>query len=51
MSRIRIKEPLLPQTSPSGPQRQQTFLRAVVQFPRVVLKAHLPRADPPVDLV
>ena len=51
MSRIRIREPLLARTSPSGPSEAADLLRVVLQFPLVALEAHPPRADPPVDLV
>ena len=51
MSRIRIKEPLLPRTSPSGPSEAEDLLRAVVQVLLVALEVHPPRTDPPVDLV
>ena len=50
MSRIRIREPLLPYFHHSGLQRQQICLRAVIEIPLVALEAHPPRADPPIDL-
>ena len=51
MSRIRIRESLLPRNSPSGPSGvQQTYLRAVAQLPHLAPEAHPPRADLPINL-